>query len=112
VVTVPIRSSSVHYDTVPLSLNLDTVHNGTVPQVAYPTLDRTDTVQYGTSLNQDLVPITVPTRSNPVQYDTVPPYDIVPPSGSLGAVHSDNVLESAYTSFTLPILRNAVRFPI
>ena len=65
-VTVLIRSNSVQYDTVPLSLSHDTVHNGTVPKVAYPTLDRTDTVQYGTSLNQDPVPVTVPIRLNPV----------------------------------------------
>ena len=66
VVTIPTRSNSVQCDNVPLSLIPDTVHNGTVPEVAYPTLDRTDTAQYGTSLNQDLVPITVPIRLNPV----------------------------------------------
>ncbi len=112
VVTVPIRSNSVQYDNVPLSLSHDTVHNGTVLEVAYPALDRTDIVQYGTSLSQDLVPFTVPIRLNPLQYDTVPSYDIVPPSGSPGAVHYDYVPESAHTSFTVPILRNPVRFPI
>ena len=41
---------------------------------------------------------TVPIRLNQVQYYIVPPYNIVPPSESHGAVHSDNVLESAPTN--------------
>ena len=78
------RSNAVQYGIVPLSLSPDTVHDDTVPEVAYPTLDRTDTVQYCMSLNQDPVPITVPIRLNPVQCDNVPPYDTVPRSGSRG----------------------------
>ena len=50
-VTVPIRSDSVQYDTVPPLLNPDTVHICTVPDAAYTTLDSTDTVQYGTVKN-------------------------------------------------------------
>ena len=40
----------------------------------------------------------VPIRLNPVQYNIVPPYDTVPPSGSTGAAHSDNVPQSAHTN--------------
>jgi hypothetical protein len=47
-VTVPIRSDSVQYDTVPPLLSPDTVHICTVPDAAYTVLDSTDTVQYGT----------------------------------------------------------------
>ena len=71
-VTVPVRSDSVQYGTVPPPSIPDTVHKDTVPEVAYPTLDRTETVHYDTSLNQDLVPIAVPIRLNTVQYH-VPP---------------------------------------
>ena len=84
VVTVPVRPNSVRYGTVPLSSIPDTVHKDTVPEVAYPTLDRTETAQYGTSLNQDPVPTTVPIRLNTVQYH-------VPPSESPSTVYSDNV---------------------
>ena len=74
VVTAPIRSSTVQYDTVP-TLIPDTVHiDGTVPEVTYINLESTGTAQYGTTFNQDLTPVTVlvPIRSNSVQYDTVP----------------------------------------
>ncbi len=37
VVTVPVRPNSVQYGTVPLSLIPDTLHNNTVPEVAYGT---------------------------------------------------------------------------
>ena len=87
-VTVPVRSDSVQYGTVPPSSIPDTVHKDTVPEVAYPTLDRTETAQYGTSLNQDPVPTTVPIRLNTVQYH-------VPPSESPSTVYFDNVPETA-----------------
>ncbi len=96
--TLPIRSKSARYDIVPLFQIPDIVHNGIVPEAAYPTLDRTDIVQYGTSLNQDLVPITVPIRLDSVQYDIVPPYDTVPPSVSHVAVHYDTVPEILYAN--------------
>ena len=90
-VTVPVRSDSVQYGTVPPSSIPDTVHKDTVPEVTYPTLDRTDNVQYGTSLNQDLVPVTVPIRSNTVQHH-------VPPSESPSTVYSDNVPDTNLTN--------------
>ncbi len=43
-VTVPIRSDSVQYDTLPPLLSPDTAHNRTVPDVAYTVLDSTDIV--------------------------------------------------------------------
>ena len=90
-VTVPIRSDSVQYNTVPPLLSPDTVHICTVPDAAYTVLDSTDTVQYGTLLNQDLVPLTVPIRSTSVQCDIIPTCSTVPPLESPGAVHSDTV---------------------
>ena len=44
VVTVSIRSNSVHNDIVQLSESLKTAQYVTVPKVAFTTLDRTDTV--------------------------------------------------------------------
>ena len=76
VVTAPIRSSTVQYDTVP-TLIPDTVHiDGTVPEVTYINLESTGTAQYGTTLNHDFTPVTVPVpiRSNSVQCATVPPF--------------------------------------
>ena len=57
------------------------VRRAKAQKLAFTTFDRTDSVQYGTSSNQDLVPVTVPIRFNSVQFDTVnivPPYEIVP----------------------------------
>ena len=73
VVTTPIRSNPLQYGTVPLSESPDTAQYVTVLEIAF-------TLQYGTSLNQDLVPATVPIRLNSVQFDTcniVPLYNIV-----------------------------------
>ncbi len=49
---------------------------------------------YGTTLNQDLIPVTVPVpiRSNSVQYDTVPLF--VSPN----TVHSHTVPENTHTN--------------
>ena len=101
-VTVPIRSDSVQYDTVPPLLNPDTVHIRTVPEAAYTVLDSTDTVQYGTLLNQDSVLLTVPKRLTSVQCDIIPMCPTVPPLESPGAVHSDTVQKNALTKFYRP----------
>ena len=69
-VTVPIRSNLVHYDVVPLSISSDTAQYGTVPEVAFTTLNRTDNIQYGTSFNQDVVSVTLPIRLHSAQFDT------------------------------------------
>ena len=53
-VTVPIRSDSVQYDTVPTLLNPDTVHIGTVPDTAYTILDSTVPVLFKPQSREDL----------------------------------------------------------
>ena len=53
----------------------DTAQYVTVLEVVLTTFNRTDTVQYGTFFNQDLVPVTVPIRLNSVQFDT---YNLYP----------------------------------
>ena len=65
-----------------------------MPEVTYPNHDNTCTIQYGTTLNQDLihVKVPVPIRSNSVQYDIVPPFV------SLNAVHSHTVPENTQTN--------------
>ena len=90
-VTVPIRSDSVQYDTVPPLLNPDTVHIRTVPEASYTILDSTDTVQYGTLLNQDPVLFTVPIRLTSVQYDITTVFSTVPHLKSPSAVQTDTV---------------------
>ncbi len=49
VVTLPTRPNPVHYHTVPGTASPDTVQHGVVPEVAYTNVDRTNTIQCGTS---------------------------------------------------------------
>ncbi len=121
VVTEPIRSNSVQCDTVPPFTIPDTVHIDTVPEVTYPSLDNTVTVQYGTTFNQDLIPVTVPVpiRSNLVQYDTVPPfvspdavhYLTVPENtntnlhGTITGIQTYDTLSKSCTCYGTPFIR-------
>jgi hypothetical protein len=53
IVTVPIRSDTVRFDTVPRTIRSDIELYNIVPSVF-------DAVQYGMNINPDFVPITVP----------------------------------------------------
>jgi hypothetical protein len=96
VVTVPIRSNPSQYGTEPLSKSLDTAQHVTVPEIYF-------TLQYGTSLNQEPVPATIPIRLNTVQLDTcniLPLNNIVPPSFAQGLYipkRTDSCLRNKYT---------------
>ena len=53
IVTIPIRSNTVRFNTVPRNVRSDRELYNIVPSVF-------NAVQYGTPYNQDFVPITVP----------------------------------------------------